>query len=105
MQEASFFFRNTQVLYYLLSVMDSQVVDIRTPEEFAKGHLPEAINIPHNEFIQQAQRGELDANVTYQLYCRSGGRVGIVCSEVQGLTLESIQERFDAYAAEHPESL
>ncbi len=105
MDAKSFFFRNTQVLYHPPTSMTTQVVDVRTPEEYAKGHLPEAINIPHNEFIAKAQRGELDKNVTYHLYCRSGGRVGMVLSEVQGLSLESVQERFNAFAAERPESL
>ena len=53
------------------------VLDVRTPQEFAEGHVPGAINIPHEEL--EARIGELesarDADVV--VYCRSGRRSGI----------------------------
>lgn len=85
--------------------MKEVVIDLRTQEEYAKGHLEESINIPHTEFIEQAKQGLLDTDTKYLLHCRSGGRVGVVMQEVSGLQLENVQERFNAYAAEHPESL
>jgi len=53
----------------------ARLVDVRTPGEFAAGHIPGAINIP----VQQlgARTGELqpkDAAVV--VYCRSGHRSG-----------------------------
>jgi phage shock protein E len=53
----------------------ARLVDVRTPGEFAAGHLPGAINIP----VQQldARMSELqpkDAAVV--VYCRSGNRSG-----------------------------
>ncbi len=85
--------------------MNEVVVDLRTREEYAKGHLSESVNIPHTEFIEKAHRGELDKDTSYLLHCRSGGRVGIVMEEVKDLQLQNIQERFNEYAREHPESL
>jgi len=52
-------------------------VDVRTPEEFAAGHVEGAINIPHTEMRER--HGELEAFADQQLvlYCRSGRRSGI----------------------------
>ncbi len=51
------------------------VLDVRTREEFAEGHLPRAVNIDVLDsvnFIQQIQ--SLRKNKTYVVYCRSGKR-------------------------------
>jgi rhodanese-related sulfurtransferase/DNA-binding transcriptional ArsR family regulator len=44
------------------------VLDIRPKEEFASGHLPNAINIPPDEVEQRID--ELDSNQTIVAYCR-----------------------------------
>ena len=52
------------------------VLDVRTPEEYAAGHLPGAINIPHGDLAGRI--GELgqarDRDIV--VYCRSGARAG-----------------------------
>ncbi|NOK06446.1 MULTISPECIES: rhodanese-like domain-containing protein [Myxococcus] len=51
------------------------LVDVRTPEEFASGHLPGAVNIPVDELARRF--GELGAPQTpLVVYCRSGARSG-----------------------------
>jgi rhodanese-related sulfurtransferase len=48
------------------------VIDVRTPEEYATGHIPGAANIP---FDQVAQRiSEIDAPHGVALYCMVGPR-------------------------------
>jgi rhodanese-related sulfurtransferase len=48
------------------------VIDVRTPEEYAAGHIPGALNIP---FDQVAQRiSEIDAPHGVALYCMVGPR-------------------------------
>ena len=50
------------------------VVDVRTQEEYAEGHIPGAICIP-NESIVDARPAELpDLGQTILVYCRSGRR-------------------------------
>ena len=50
------------------------VVDVRTQEEYAEGHIPGAICVP-NESIVDAQPEELpDLEQTILVYCRSGRR-------------------------------
>jgi phage shock protein E len=51
------------------------VLDVRTPEEFAAGHVPGAILIPHDQL--SARLGELDRSRWVLVYCKSGRRAGI----------------------------
>lgn len=50
------------------------VIDVRTPAEFAEGHLPGAVNIDINGADFAAQVAELDPEGEYAVYCRSGNR-------------------------------
>lgn len=52
------------------------VIDVRTPEEFAAGHLQGATNIDVTAADFHERVGELDPDATYVLYCRSGSRAG-----------------------------
>ncbi|MDC4233870.1 rhodanese-like domain-containing protein [Actinomyces sp. B33] len=52
------------------------LIDVRTPEEFAEGHLKEARNIDFSAPDFAEKIGELDKNAEYTLYCRSGRRAG-----------------------------
>lgn len=58
---------------------DAEVVyvDVRTPEEFASGHVEGAINIPHTEMRQRHEELEPYADRQIVLYCQSGRRSGI----------------------------
>ena len=53
---------------------DYIILDVRTPEEFAEKHIPDAINIP-NETIGTEEIPELpDKEQLILVYCRSGNR-------------------------------
>ena len=53
---------------------DYIILDVRTPEEFAEKHIPDAINIP-NETIGTEEIPELpDQEQLILVYCRSGNR-------------------------------
>ena len=52
------------------------IIDVRTAEEFAAGHFPGAINIPHEDIIQGIQEYNVGKDQTVLLYCRSGNRSG-----------------------------
>lgn len=58
----------------LLATPGVQIIDVRTPAEFASGHIAGAVNIP----VQQADFDErisrLDPAAVYAVYCRSGNR-------------------------------
>lgn len=50
------------------------VIDVRTPGEFASGHLDNAQNLPLQSLNQYLSG--LDKSKSYVLYCRSGNRSG-----------------------------
>ncbi len=50
------------------------IVDVRTPAEFATGHLAGAVNIDVQSDGFDAAIGELDPAGNYFVYCRSGNR-------------------------------
>lgn len=59
-------------------VKQTAVIDVRTPNEFAAGHIDGAINIP----LEQIQNGSanlesLKKDSPIVLYCRSGRRSGV----------------------------
>jgi phage shock protein E len=59
-----------------------KVVDVRTPEEFASGHVPGAVNIPYDQLPgRAAEIGPPSTSVV--LYCRSGRRSGIAVEALQ----------------------
>lgn len=55
---------------------DLVILDVRSPEEFAEGHLPGARLLDFNAGDFQAELPTLDPNGVYLLYCRSGNRSG-----------------------------
>lgn len=50
------------------------VLDVRTAEEYASGHLPDAINIDVTAADFESKLAELDPGTTYAVYCKTGRR-------------------------------
>lgn len=50
------------------------ILDVRTPQEFAGGHLAGAVNLDYQAAGFADDLGTLDREVPYLLYCRSGNR-------------------------------
>ena len=53
------------------------VIDVRTPEEVATGHLHGSININIEGADFETQMNALDKTKNYVVYCRSGHRAGM----------------------------
>ena len=53
------------------------VLDVRTPKEFADGHVPGAINISHDQLEGRLSELDADRDRDVVVYCRSGHRAGI----------------------------
>ena len=63
----------------------SVIVDVRTPEEYAEGHIPGAINIPLDTLgdEQPAELPDLDQRI--YVYCRSGRRSATATAILAGI--------------------
>jgi rhodanese-related sulfurtransferase len=55
---------------------DFVIVDVRTPAEFQQGHIPNAINFPLSEIIENPAILVSSKGKSIVLYCRSGYRAG-----------------------------
>ena len=71
---------------------DYIILDVRTAEEFAEKHIPNAINIP-NEMIGSEELTELpDKNQLILVYCRSGNRSKQAAEKLVALGYTKIYE-------------
>ncbi len=68
------------------------VLDVRTAQEFAEGHLPGAVNVDFyaSDFAEQLDR--LQKDVPYVLYCRSGNRSGQTMPIMEQLGFREVHE-------------
>lgn len=52
------------------------VIDVRTPKEYAEGHISKAQNIDFKSNRFRQELAKLDRNQTYLVHCKSGTRSG-----------------------------
>lgn len=66
----------------------AQILDVRTPDEFAQGHIPGAHNLDLTAPDFMSQVKELDPAGLYAVYCRSGNRsrTAIEVLRAEGIT-------------------
>src|SRR3989338_9017655 len=65
------------------------LVDVRSAEERLAGHVPGAINLPHDQIAARAaELGRHKTDGSLVLYCRSGRRTALAAAalEAQGFT-------------------
>ena len=65
------------------------ILDVRTPEEYAEGHLDGAVLVDFYEPDFADQLAALDTDVPYLVYCRSGNRSGQTIPLMQQLGFDS----------------
>ena len=58
-------------------------IDVRSPDEYATGHVEGAVNIPHTEIVDRIAEVTEDKDKKLYLYCRSGRRSGIAMDALQ----------------------
>tara|TARA_Y100001963_G_scaffold88083_1_gene121687 strand:- start:4 stop:381 length:378 start_codon:yes stop_codon:yes gene_type:complete len=68
---------------------DGLILDVRSAEEFAEGHVPGALNVPHSEIASHlAALGSIQKPVL--VYCRSGRRADIALKALADLGFERL---------------
>ena len=66
------------------------VIDVRTPEEYASGHVTDALNIDVSSGSFEDQVKELDPAGEYVVYCRSGNRSTQAMEKMADLGFENL---------------
>ncbi len=78
------------------TIMDTDqdyiIIDARTEEEFAEGHIEDAILIPEYEIAQRAEKELPDKDALILVYCRSGRRSKIASEELVKLGYTNVKE-------------
>lgn len=60
--------------------MDTIIIDVRSPQEYATGHVKGAINIPYELIAQQiGTLSGVEQTTPLLLYCLSGARSAVAC--------------------------
>ena len=77
-----------------------RLLDVRTPEEFAQGHLPGAVLIPHDQL--EARLAEIEGKPWVLVYCRSGARAtkAQAVLEKAGIEVRQVEGSWQRWQAE-----
>ena len=67
------------------------IIDVRSPQEFASGHVNGAINIAHTSIADQISKAGVGKDDTVLLYCQSGRRSGIALETLKGLGFSKVK--------------
>jgi phage shock protein E len=59
------------------------IIDVRSPGEFAAGHVRGAVNLPLDRFAQEIAQLVPNPQTPVLLYCAAGSRSGMACSFMQ----------------------
>ena len=76
----------------VLATPGVHIIDVRTPEEFAGGHIRGARNIPVQDPDFTEQISGLDPAGSYAVYCRSGNRSQPAVAAMQRVGISTIYE-------------
>jgi thioredoxin len=68
------------------------IIDVRSPEEFANGHVQNARNINWNGSDFDAQISKFDKSQPILVYCLSGGRSGSAASQMRSQGFKEVYE-------------
>ncbi len=86
---------------FLARPADALVVDVRTPAEYASGHVAGAQNVDVNGGQFEASLDSVDRARPVYLYCRSGSRSAVAAEKLTQMGFQTVVNAggFDALAA------
>ena len=71
---------------------DAVIIDVRSAEEFAAGHLEGALNYNVEDGTLAARLSSLDPNGNYIVYCRSGRRSAVAADMMRAAGFDSVAD-------------
>lgn len=91
-QNANFGLNVNEFNEKLIQTSNAQLIDVRTPGEYAGGHLKNAINFDWNGNNFEAQIKKLDKQKPVFVYCLSGGRSASAASNLRNAGFKTVYE-------------
>ncbi len=83
----------------LSSTPNGQIVDVRTPEEYDKGHIEGSVNINYQGNNFTADIEKLDKLKPTFVYCQSGGRSAESCSYMANHGFKELYELKNGFSS------
>ncbi len=71
---------------------DILLIDVRTPEEYASGHIENSVNIDFKADNFKELVAELDKNQDVYVYCKVGGRSGKSAKILEGMGFNKVYD-------------
>lgn len=72
---------------YAAARTDTRLIDVRSPDEYAEGHVPGAVNVPLEDVLAAPQQF---ANQDLHVICRSGGRSATAADAVNAVGARAV---------------
>ncbi len=76
------------------------IIDVREPEEFARGHVANAINIPASELNSSSELHAIPRDEPLVLYCVSGSRSHVAIQILKSLGFTNLTNGINKYHVE-----
>lgn len=86
-----------QARTWLAAHPETQVLDVRSPDEFSKGALPGAVNISVGDAAFETKVSALDRHQPVLVYCAGGFRSRKAVERLKALGFENIQHLHRGY--------
>ncbi|MFC1903625.1 rhodanese-like domain-containing protein [Chloroflexota bacterium] len=66
------------------------IIDVRTPEEYAEGHIEEAVNLDYSSEAFEGELDKLDRDKTYLICCQTGRRSRVALNIMEDLDFSEV---------------
>lgn len=73
-----------------LKLANIQLIDVRSPEEYADGGISGSVNINYNSAEFESEISKLDKDKPVLVYCLSGGRSGSAANKMNGVGFKEV---------------
>lgn len=83
----------------LMNNEDAQILDVRTPEEYGRGKIGDAVNMNFFDADFKEQVATLDKSKPVLIYCAAGGRSAKAVSIMKDMGFKEIHELKGGYGA------
>ena len=76
----------------LIEQSQATLVDVRTPEEYAMGHINGATLLPLDTLASRAEAALADKNANVIVYCQSGGRSAYAAAHLAAMGYSNVHD-------------
>ncbi len=83
---------DTRAFQQALATANVQLIDVRTPAEYAEGHIDGALNLDWTGGVLEQRMGTLDKTRPVLLYCASGRRSAAAREVMIGAGFANVQD-------------